>query len=72
MKPDGAAWINCDRSIVPASAPADLASVEPRFDNYANRTRREQAPIGFTPIEPGFENSRWVRRYSLQTWHPLA
>ena len=44
MKPDGAACINCESCIGFALAPIDPASVEPRFGNYSNGTRREHAP----------------------------
>ena len=37
-------------------APADPASVEPRFGNYKNKNVR-RPPSGFMPVEPRFENS---------------
>ena len=36
-------------------APADPASVEPRFGNYRN-TNAKQLPTGFMPVARGFEN----------------
>ena len=37
-------------------APTDPASVEPRFGHYKTQLRGQSAPIGFTPMEPGFDN----------------